>query len=70
MKAILIFCSFCLIAVNGFSQNKFSCIITDAGTGEPLPNVSIIAKGHLVNTVTDNNGKAILKNIPDGKIVL
>lgn len=70
MKAILIFCSLFLIAASGFSQNKFSCIVTNATTKEPLPDVSIGSKSVGISGMTDNNGKAILKNIPNGKIVL
>jgi outer membrane receptor for ferrienterochelin and colicins len=70
MKAIIIFCSLCLIAATGFSQNKFSCLVTNAGTGEPVPNVSIGSKSMEILSVTDNNGKAILKNLPNAKMIL
>jgi outer membrane receptor for ferrienterochelin and colicin len=58
MKQFLFFCSFCFFTINIFSQNIFSCLVKDANTGEPLPNVAIVGKGDLVHTVTDNNGKA------------
>ena len=47
-----------LFSLNCISQNIFYCVVKDAITGEPIPSVSIVGKGDLVNTVTDINGKA------------
>lgn len=51
------------------AQNIFSCIVQNAGTSEPVPNVSILLKGTGKGSSTDVNGKASLKNIPDGRQV-
>jgi outer membrane receptor for ferrienterochelin and colicins len=64
LTLLIIFC--CCIPC--FSQNIFSCIVKDADTGEPLPNVSILTGGGEPNTVTNNNGKARLLVKP-GKYV-
>jgi outer membrane receptor for ferrienterochelin and colicins len=46
------------ISISCFSQLVFSCIVKDAGTGEPLSNVSVVGKGDMVHTVTNNSGIA------------
>jgi outer membrane receptor for ferrienterochelin and colicin len=58
MKRQLLLLFALMFALNCVSQNIFSCIVKDEETGEPLSNVSIVGKGDLVHTVTDNNGKA------------
>ncbi len=42
-------------------------MLTDAGNGEPLAEVSVLLKGTGKGTSSDINGKAVIKNIPNGK---
>ncbi len=67
MKKVLFLLWLCLFGVNCISQNNFSCILQDAGTQEPLSNVSVLLKGTGKGSSSDANGKVILKNIPNGK---
>ncbi len=57
-----------LFAVNIFSQNQISGIVTDENNGKPLSNVTIYATE--INKVinTDKNGEYLLKDIPNGKL--
>ncbi len=57
--AIFFFSSSC------FSQNNFSCIVQQAETGEPLPNVSIRIKGLDRDSITTTKGKTVIR-IPNG----
>ncbi len=58
MKRILFLVITGLVTLTCYSQVIYSCIVTDESTGDPVSNVSIVAKGDLVHTVTDANGKA------------
>lgn len=50
-----------------WSQNRrVTGTVTDAGTGETLPGVSILVKGTAVGTTTTNEGKFTI-NVPDKK---
>ena len=69
MKKLLFLFFAGFVSLNAFTQNSFSCIVKDADTGDPLPNVSIVGKGDQVHTVTDKNGKAIFVVTP-GKYFL
>jgi outer membrane receptor for ferrienterochelin and colicin len=60
MKKVLLLLLTGLVSIGCFAQVKFSCIVKDEGTGEPLPNVSILTSGGEPNTVTDNIGIARL----------
>ncbi|MEP6700767.1 MAG: TonB-dependent receptor, partial [Bacteroidota bacterium] len=68
MKTLLIFFFLCFFTAKGFAQN-FSCIVKDAGTGEPLTGVSISLKGSGKGNSSDANGKVTIKNIPNGRQV-
>ncbi|MGH2552472.1 MAG: TonB-dependent receptor [Chitinophagaceae bacterium] len=52
--------------LNCYSQNKVTFLVTDAKSGEPLSNISIVAKGDAIHTVTNNTGKATAI-VPRGK---
>ena len=68
MKIFRVFLFFLfLLPVTGFAQYNFYCIVHNAGTGEVLPNVSIVAKGIDPGSTTNNNGKAVMR-VPNGKV--
>ena len=60
MKKITALIPVLLFVVNSFSQSVFSCVVLDARSREPLPNVSILTGGGEPSTVTHNDGKARL----------
>ncbi len=67
MKKI-VFCLFVLFQSGGvLSQNKFNCLVKDSASKESLPGVNVVLGGTTYGAATDLNGKATLKNIPDGK---
>jgi outer membrane receptor for ferrienterochelin and colicin len=70
MKKILWFVPVYLMAIQSFSQNTFTCLLTDAGSGEPLSNVSVLLKSTGKGSSSDANGKLVLKNISNGKHLL
>jgi len=57
-----------LVSISSFTQVRFSCMVKDAGTGEALPNVSILVSGGEPGAVTDTTGKASLL-IKPGKYI-
>lgn len=61
---------FLLCAAAGFAQNKLDVKVADSLTHEGLPGVGVIMQGANVSAVTDVNGNAMLKNIPDGNFRL
>lgn len=59
MKKLLFLFALSFFVSNGFSQNRIvSFLVKDAASGEPLPNISVVAKGDAIHTVTNNNGRA------------
>lgn len=54
------------LCTNCIAQNNFRCTIRDAETGEGLPGASISLEKTKKGTVTDSNGTATLRNIPNG----
>ncbi len=69
-KKVLLLLLVGLVTISCFAQNIFSCIVQDAGTKEPLADVSVLLKGSGKGATSDANGKVLLKNIPAGKQVL
>src|SRR5262245_4785333 len=67
MKRFLFILAFAVSTINCFCQNRVTFLVTDAESAEALPNVSIIAKGDAIHTVTNNNGKATAL-VANGKI--
>ena len=70
MKSKFLFFIFCLWAGSGFAQNYFFGVVRDGQTREPLPDISVLLKGTGKGSVSDANGKIVLKKIPNGKQVL
>ncbi len=50
-----------------FAQNSIIFEVREAA-GESVTGVNILVKGTTEGTVTDTEGKAILGNLPDGKV--
>lgn len=69
MRKVLFLLVVLLVGFHCFSQNNFSCILLDAGTGEPLSNVSVLLKGSGKGSSSDADGKIMIRNIPNGKQV-
>ncbi len=69
MKRYLLLLLSLFLVVNSFSQNRVTFIVTDTETGEPLSNVSIIAKGDAVHSVTNTSGRATVL-IPVGRYMI
>lgn len=63
-KLIALLPGLCL-ALACFAQNNFSCIVKNAETREPLPNVSIAGRGFQTR-ITNDKGEATL-SVPNGK---
>lgn len=59
-----------LVSLNAFTQNIFSCIVKDAGSKEPLSNVSVLLKGTGKGSSTNADGKALMKNVPSGRQII
>jgi len=60
---------FLLFASNTFAQINVSGVVTDAGTGEQLPFITIQLKGTTQGTTTDMNGRYEI-NVPNQSAVL
>ncbi|MGK6350556.1 SusC/RagA family TonB-linked outer membrane protein [Parapedobacter sp. DT-150] len=60
-----------LIALPGFAQTNLRVqgTVTDASNGEPLLGVSVSQKGTPNGTTTDDNGRFVLNNVPEGAII-
>lgn len=58
------------IHVLDYLKTTLSGRITDHATGEPLPGVSIYLPDLKTGTVTDINGKYILDNLPQSKVLV
>ncbi len=59
IKKLLLLLGFSFFLLNCFSQNRIiSFLVKEAASGEPIPNVSIVAKGDAIHTVSNNNGRA------------
>lgn len=57
------------LTVAGFSQQKVSGVVTDAGNNEPLIGATILAKGTSTGTITDFDGNYTL-TLPEGVTTL
>ena len=60
MKKILLVFFGCCCLLNVFSQNTVRFVVTDAESGEPLSNISILANGGHPFTVSNDKGEARL----------
>lgn len=51
-----------------FAQNtgKIAGVVTDAGTGDPLPGAQVILVGTTLGTITDNDGNYFVIGVPVG----
>jgi len=65
---LLIFSTLCFFCAE--AQNSFSFTIVDSASQEPLSGVTVMLKGTGKGVISDADGKATLKNIPNGKQVL
>lgn len=70
MKKLILTLSILIICQISFSQNEFTFIVKDSASGELLPGVNLILDNTTNGISTDGNGKATLKNIPDGEHIL
>jgi len=70
MEKIFVVIVFVISAFSLDAQNTFSAIIKDASSGETLPGASVNFKGADAGVISNNEGKAFLKNIPNGKTTI
>lgn len=59
---------FIMINQNSFAQNNIEGIITDKTTNQLLPLTEVYLPEQHKGTLTDNDGKYKLKNLPNGKV--
>jgi TonB-linked SusC/RagA family outer membrane protein len=71
MKRNYLLIVFLIFSSLGFAQNyDVGGIVKEASTGIPLPGVNVSIKNSSVGTVTDFDGKFILKNVPSGSLIV
>jgi iron complex outermembrane recepter protein len=74
MKRLVCLISFLICAFFSFAQQKnrtqLSGKVTDAKTGAPLANASIVLAESRVGAMTDSSGNYILKNVPFGHTLI
>ena len=72
--ALILICSFVLMAVGGRAQDANSGSITgeviETWNNTPLPNVIVTVRGTTLATKTDREGSFIIKNVPAGQYTL
>ncbi len=59
-----------LIPMSFFAQSTINGVVTDAGSGQPIPGVNIIVKGTTNGTSSDFDGNYSLGNVNQGDIVV
>ncbi len=59
---LLVSASFALAGITG----KISGLVTEKGTGEPLPGVNVIVEGTTLGSTTDLEGYYVILNVPVG----
>ena len=67
MKTYFFFFFLVFIDFGFNAQNSFKCIAKDSSTKELLPGVNVVLQGTANGVSTDLDGRAVLKNIPDGR---
>ncbi len=67
-NGVILFVGYCLTAMFAFagSSGKITGSVTDAGTKETLPGVSVIVDGSTLGGSTDVNGRYVILNVPPG----
>jgi len=71
MKKWCVLATGMLFAVcNGWAQMVFSGKVMDAAHGKSLPGASVRLEGTTIGTATGQDGRFVLKNIPEGEYVL
>lgn len=68
-RIILLHLAFALLPV-AKAQHTLPVLVKDKMTGEPLAGVSITVANQKNGTSTDQKGMAVLKNLPDGAILI
>lgn len=69
-KIMLLFAFFGLLGMQLFAQKTITGTVTSADDGSTLPGVSVVVKGTTIATVTDVDGKYVLKNVPNDATTL
>lgn len=67
-NAVILFFGYCLTAMLAFagSSGKITGSVTDAGTKEALPGVSVIVDGTTIGGATNADGRYVILNVPPG----
>ncbi len=56
-------------SLTAFAQQTVKGVVTDAGSGEPLPGVSVVVKGTMKGASTDFDGNYDIKNVNKGEVL-
>ena len=67
MKKLFIIAILAFIPFLSHAQSAFKAVITDVLTNEPLNGATAVLKGTINGSITDQNGKIEIKNIPYGQ---
>lgn len=67
---MLLLAFFGLLGMQAFAQKTITGTVFNSEDGKSLPGVSVLVKGTTIATVTDIDGKYILKNVPEDATVL
>jgi TonB-linked SusC/RagA family outer membrane protein len=59
-----------VIPVKPLLQGRVVGVVTESGTGRPLATVQITVEGTGIGTLTDNQGRYLLLNVPEGQVTI
>ena len=66
----ILLASFAVATANAASAGKIVGLVTDASTGDPLPNANVQLVGEDMGTVADEEGRFVIINVPAGTYTL
>lgn len=62
---MMLFALLGLLGLQTFAQKTITGSVTNSDDGSTIPGVNVVVKGTTIATVTDDNGKYMLSNVPD-----
>lgn len=62
---MMLFAFLGLLGMQIFAQKTITGSVTNSDDGSTIPGVNVVVKGTTIATVTDDNGKYMLSNVPD-----
>lgn len=70
MRSLLSVIFITICSTNLFAQNTFKAVIKNEKTKETLASVSVFITNAKINSISDENGKVTIENIPNGKQII